>query len=497
MGVERARVHRFSTRRGEYLFDNVTGTVIPRSEPLHRTIDRYPVLPRERVVAEVATIDGVSTADAEALYAYVHKLASAGFFYPREAPRSLDLGRAILETPMSVLTLIVTEQCNLRCEYCVYSDAYPHLKGYTSKSMGLDTAKRAIDLYVALHAQRQAHGLAKGPIVTFYGGEPLLEPSLVRGAIEHCRESGYDATFYITTNGTLLSDEMIDLVVENGIVLTISLDGTRDEHDRKRVTASGHGTFDTIMANVRRLQDRKRDLGIEQIVTFNCCYDTQTDMRKAVAFFEQHAEILEPFTVFWVPISHCGTTYYDELEAFGNRTDALRTSMAELAGAYGRAVIAGEAPSKVLDSLFLGFAMHRNRQRGPAGPTHNACVPTSKLAVDPDGVIYVCERINQQLPIGDVRSGIDLRAVERLLADYLAIWDERCAECDVSRLCEVCYAHFAQDGKMSFSEDFCADRKASIDGLLANVYSILEENPTALDRIAHWDDVTLYETIAG
>ena len=53
----------------------------------------------------------------------------------------------------------------------------------------------------------------------------------------------------MTTNATLLTDEIVDFLYENGVSLTISLDGPQNVQDNSRVFAeSGKGTFEVIMA---------------------------------------------------------------------------------------------------------------------------------------------------------------------------------------------------------------------------------------------------------
>ena len=47
----------------------------------------------------------------------------------------------------------------------------------------------------------------------------------------------------MTTNATLLTDEIVDFLYENGVSLTISLDGPQNVQDNSRVfVESGKGT---------------------------------------------------------------------------------------------------------------------------------------------------------------------------------------------------------------------------------------------------------------
>ena len=66
-----------------------------------------------------------------------------------------------------LLTLQVTQQCNLRCEYCAYSGIYDN-RTHSNKRMSFETAKKSIDFF--LDHSRDSESIAFG----FYGGEPLL-----------------------------------------------------------------------------------------------------------------------------------------------------------------------------------------------------------------------------------------------------------------------------------------------------------------------------------
>ena len=59
--------------------------------------------------------------------------------------------------------------------------------------------------------------------------------------------------YKITTNLTLLTDEMIKLFIDNDFNISVSLDGPEEIHDRYRVLKNGLGTFEIIMNNLKRI----------------------------------------------------------------------------------------------------------------------------------------------------------------------------------------------------------------------------------------------------
>ena|GEM_PF-1072175 len=154
-----------------------------------------------------------STAEVEAA------LALAGLFGPRS--RSV--------------TLMLTTRCNLACRYCY--------QGRTRRlAMPEAVADTALDRLFASPAAEYSVGL--------YGGEPLLEPSLVRRIVERVRveaPAGMTTRVRLFTNGLLLDPEIAADLALHGVQVAISLDGTPPGQDDR-----GRGTFRSLDATLRR-----------------------------------------------------------------------------------------------------------------------------------------------------------------------------------------------------------------------------------------------------
>ncbi|HIE27578.1 TPA: 4Fe-4S cluster-binding domain-containing protein, partial [Candidatus Poribacteria bacterium] len=81
-------------------------------------------------------------------------------------------------------------------------------------------------------------GEAKECRIVFFGGEPLMNFDLVKHVVaysrENARKQGKRVKFNMTTNGTLLSDEIINYLNEESIGVLISIDGTKEIQDKQR-----------------------------------------------------------------------------------------------------------------------------------------------------------------------------------------------------------------------------------------------------------------------
>jgi len=140
------------------------------------------------------------------------------------------------------LTLILTEQCNLRCAYCYVPK--------TGRAMSSELALRATDFLLERAPKDGDLSLS------FFGGEPFLARELMGRVMTHARDrAGVRVRFTAPTNGTLLDEPALQLVNESGLQVALSLDGTSPDADRP--DAAGVGSLSRLrplLARLRALQ---------------------------------------------------------------------------------------------------------------------------------------------------------------------------------------------------------------------------------------------------
>jgi uncharacterized protein len=158
--------------------------------------------------------------------------------------------------PLTSLVLNVANKCNLHCTYCYEPEGAKY--GPAPVQMDQDTAQASVDFLF------QRAGKSQEVNVIFFGGEALLNFKLMRQVVAYAAEQGQTrgkkVDFSLTTNGTLLTDEIIDFFQEHRFGLTISIDGPKDLHDKRRsfLTARGErkGSYDLILPRLQRLLQR-------------------------------------------------------------------------------------------------------------------------------------------------------------------------------------------------------------------------------------------------
>lgn len=138
------------------------------------------------------------------------------------------------------ILLVPTLACNLRCPYCFEKNKKPI-------KMNFDMCDKIIDFI-------KSHTYAKTMSLTWYGGEPLLAPDIIKYFL--IKLSKVKMPQFIShgmiTNGTLLTKENISIFKKYPLnSIQITLDGLQQTHDRKRIKPDGSGTYDLIIKNLK------------------------------------------------------------------------------------------------------------------------------------------------------------------------------------------------------------------------------------------------------
>ena len=151
-----------------------------------------------------------------------------------------------------VLIILPTGKCNFNCSYCLESEQSFYRGAMTVKS------QNAILKFV----QKQIHHHNELQ-VSWFGGEPLLEPQVIKYLSENfiniCKARLIPYSAQITTNGYLLDDDTFDMLYKLKIYnYMITVDGFAEQHDKQRFTHGGKGTYNVIMQNLLRIRDNKK-----------------------------------------------------------------------------------------------------------------------------------------------------------------------------------------------------------------------------------------------
>lgn len=155
------------------------------------------------------------------------------------------------------MILLVTEGCNFACTYCYGSYPEKHMV------MDLHIAKKAVDLAVQLGVEE----------LIFFGGEPLLNFPLIKEVVEYIKSIEYHGAIRITTNGSLITDQIARFFSEYNIEVSVSMDGSRKQHDTTRVYKDGKSSYDKVVEGINLLKKYNALSLIE--ITYSARHDVE------------------------------------------------------------------------------------------------------------------------------------------------------------------------------------------------------------------------------
>lgn len=135
------------------------------------------------------------------------------------------------------------------CSYC-------YEKNKKSKSISYDVIDNIIDFIVMQHI----NSTDKNVSVVTHGGEPLMEFEKIRYFIKKLNSKVDNVKYIVTTNATLLTDTMINFLIEHYSEISISIDGTRAVHNTNRILVNGQGTYDMVIRNAKKLMSKHNNI---------------------------------------------------------------------------------------------------------------------------------------------------------------------------------------------------------------------------------------------
>lgn len=392
-------------------------------------------------------------------------------------PYSKFLG-TFLDRKLGKVTLQLTQNCNFRCKYCIYSEeSSRRQRSHSTARMSWAVAKQAID-FLWTHSVD-----SKSVNVGFYGGEPLLEFPLLQRVVEYSEErfSGKELTFNITTNGTLLTDEMIHYFQAHNVSMMISLDGPKEINDRNRVFADGRGTYDAVMERIARIKEIAPDYA--NTLRISMVMDPENDFDCINAIYLE-GDALDRLSIMSTIVSR---DYDEDAVVFSEEYSwkyEYQRFLAILAS-FGRFLEDAVSPiaqqsvvSALNDNLSIEGSPNLKSIDTPSGP----CVPGQlRLFVDVNGRFFPCERVSESssaMCIGTLDRGFDVEQADRIL-NVGCLTEAECIQCWCFRYCTLC-AKKADDGSNELSAEAklssCGEAKVMAYSMLRN-YLLFKEIP--------------------
>lgn len=339
----------------------------------------------------------------------------------------------------------VTEACNLKCDYCIYSELYGNIGGIRSnRNIKFEIIKNTIDYLISIWGGRSEY--TKPIFISFYGGEPLMNMPIIKKAISYIDEHVHNRriVYSMTTNAMLL-DKHMDFLHERNFSLLISLDGDSNANIHRQ-TISNKESFGQVYGNIIKLKEKYPSY-FNTNVNFNTVLTSSTSLDQIVEFFKDNFDKVPQISqIKNLDIKDKERENYNDIfqsiqfsYSCSNDMESLDTKLF-LSSPFKKQLInyllhfSGNS-HKRYSNLFI------NRQIAPTLLT-GTCIPFGKkMFITANGDILQCEKIDHKFSLGKVTESsfdLDIDKVAEQFNQYVLPFRNQCSSCSKKNACSQC-----------------------------------------------------------
>ena len=183
----------------------------------------------------------------------IYELKEEGLLFTEDVYEQYVTDFKSRKTVVKALCLHVAHDCNLGCLYCFAEEGEYHGR---RAIMSYEVGKKALDFLI------ENSGNRRNLEVDFFGGEPLMNWDVVKQLVAYGRsrekECNKNFRFTLTTNGMLLTDEVMDFLNREMANVVLSIDGRKEVNDRMRPTRNKKGSsYDIIMPKFKKFAEKR------------------------------------------------------------------------------------------------------------------------------------------------------------------------------------------------------------------------------------------------
>ncbi len=399
-----------------------------------------------------------------------------------------DIGKMLASSVQS-MTLEVTQDCNLRCVYCIYNDFVARSRNHERKSMSLETARQAIRILES--RSRETKKVALG----FYGGEPMLQFPMIKQLVEYTKAlfGKRELLFHCTTNATLITHEMAEFLMKNDFSVLVSFDGPERYHDAFRKDRSGDGSFDKTLEGLKILIDKQRAIK-KGSVSLNIVYTPpfgQAKLDELFQYFKDQEWLSDIDITTSYPSSRTIPVPNIEAVDVNEDKDLLQWAFENYRESFGDSapMVRGVIEKQLARIMKRPVFKHPTNQCLLNG----CCVPGHRKSyVSADGTIQMCEKMTDFAPpLGHVNQDFDVESIKKhYIEDYARESLNDCSRCWAVRMCELCYIlAFNDEGTFDLQKkrDNCRSRVNSQERILEYFSTLMEQHPEKLQYLYKYD----------
>lgn len=309
----------------------------------------------------------------------------------------------------------IVHDCNLDCRYC-----YAGGGNFGGKAAKMDTAtvEKAVDFFVSNLDSSVIGDLG------FDGGEPFLNWDVIEHATAYAKKKAEQwkkkLFFHIGTNGTLFSDRTNAFITGNHISLGVSIDGDKHAHDTNRQSRDHHGSYDTVVRNVKSILAISENLNLQGRVTI-----TKTNLQ--CLEIVKHLLEIGFRHIYLEPVSGTVEPWIMSREDL----DIIKNEFTQLAGFYTDELINGRF------FILRNFYIFLKRLHMKKRVNYRCGVGRSGPAITPRGDIFPCYKFSgiPQYRLGNVHGEPIDKEMQRQFVENQVDRRPCCRDCWARYLC--------------------------------------------------------------
>lgn len=317
-------------------------------------------------------------------------------------------GQLSAKLEIQSLTLMVCQECNLKCTYCYGDGGEYHDCGI----MDLEIGKKAI-LFGLENCVKDSLS------IIFFGGEPLMQFASIRQWVEFAKDEARKRSmrvgFSVTTNATLINNEIADFFKENHFGVTISIDGNESDNDKNRFYANGQGAYKNILKGVHTIQNHE---------VIASARGTVTSKNINMLASWRHLSGLKFVSIHLAPAINLMREI--DLDLYMNEEKKMVDYFFEC------------LKERNYESASKMHNIERHMLRIHNGGRRKACcgAQAKMIAIDKNGDIYPCHRFvsTKEMCIGNVEKGLDKNKISET-GEALLLSRSNCSSCWAVVLC--------------------------------------------------------------
>lgn len=254
--------------------------------------------------------------------------------------------------------MIPQAKCNMNCAYCLSGHEVPR----ETESIELNE-----------EAVLKVIGKSKLDKISIWGGEPFYNFERFDEAVKFSKKHFPNALVFTVTNGSLLTNEIVDYLISNDIHLAISHDGPA-----QYIRGNDFLKDEEYLKLIRRLEGRfsfnsvvhKYNCDLEKIHDY--FFDLQTKLGIQLAWnFELYELMGDSGIPYLLDNEEC-------FQTFGNSLNALLTKMLE-------------GSNLAISSLYPSMDYIAKTYDGYVSGDDVRCGANTRLTIDFEGTQYYCQ----------------------------------------------------------------------------------------------------------